>query len=374
MKDKTFRTKILILLSFITIFNGYVLGDITHWRNNKITERPMRAEIIQKIGSDKGNERFLKPRSFAIDRNGRIFILDSGNSRVQCFSKDGKFQFSFGRAGQGPGELTDRASNIKILDDGNIYVIDKMSQYRINAYSAEGKFLFFGTTKGVYYDDVVLLNKTYYLSRILLQEDFQPIDICRTLGKVDGSFGVFIDPAIGLSREVSHLPNPEPWVNMFIDSNFTNLIVDNKNEIIFSQQNPYRLIKYDSGGRVLKDTVGDVDFDTQQHCEFTVGKDGSVSVSWPSAARIFHMSLKGDNQLIVPFLDPEKDFFFIDIYDLDLNLISRHKMPYSLVDPRKKEYLNQVIIDDNNNLFCLVVSKEYPPQLVKYKLIFDTGY
>lgn len=333
----------------------------------------MRAEIIQKIGSDKGNERFLEPRSFAIDRNGRIFILDSGNSRIQCFSKEGTFQFTFGRAGQGPGELSENASNIKILDDGNIYVIENNFQNRINVYTSEGKFLYSGKTeRSTYYDDIVLLNKTYYLSRILLQEDFQPIDICRTLGKIDGSFGVFVDPGIGLSKEVSNLSNPIPWVVMFIDSNFTNLIVDKKNEIIFSQGNPYRLIKYDSEGRVLKDTVGDVDFDTYAHVKFDVSKDW-VGVTFPNAARIFHMSLKGDNQLIVPFLDPEKDFFFIDIYDLDLNLISRHKMPNSIVHSRKTDYQSQIIVDDNNNLFYLEVPKEHP-QLVKYKLIFDTGY
>lgn len=369
MNIRIFLIKLLILINSIMIFNGYGLSDVARWlNNNKIIERPMRAELIQKIGSDKENEDFFNPMSFAIDRNGRIFVLDTGNSRIQCFSKEGTFQFTFGKRGQGPGELSKNASNIKILNDGNIYVIDNY-QHRINVYTSEGKFVFSGRTS-VYYDDIVLINKTYFLSSILIKENYKPIDISRTLGKIDGSFGIFVEPAIGLVKEIGNLPNPEPWTCLYRYCNFTNLIVDKKNEIIFSQDFPYRLIKYDSEGRVLKDTVGDVGFDTFGHVNFTVKKDG-VSVSSPKLARILNMSSKGDDLLIVPFLNPEKDFFFIDIYDLDLHLISRYKMPNSIVNDKKNEYLGQIIIDDYNNLYGLVISQENPPQLVKYKLFFD---
>ncbi len=107
----------------------------------------MKAELIWRIGSDEKNEDFYKPKSFAVDSQGRFFILDSGNSRVQCFSPEGKFLFSFGRAGQGPGELSKEAEKIRILEDGNIYIIDNR-QRRINIYNMNGKFLFSRKTEG----------------------------------------------------------------------------------------------------------------------------------------------------------------------------------------------------------------------------------
>jgi hypothetical protein len=350
------------------IFSGYDLSNIAHWpNNNKIIERPMRAELIQKIGSDKENEDFFNPESFAVDRNGRIFILDTGNSRIQCFSKEGKFQFSFGRRGQGPGELSNQASNIKILNDGNIYVIDNRPR-RINVYNLEGKYQH-SIKIPRYYDDIVLLNKTYYLCGILLHNNFKPIDFTRTLDKIEGSFGVFIEPAVGLVKRVDKLPFPAPWYCLYMGATYTNLIVTPKNELIYSQGNPYRLIKYDFEGRVLKDIVGNVGLDTSARVEFIVEKE-TVGVLFPNQARVFHMSIKGDDQLIVPFLNQERDLLFIDIYDLDLNFISRHKMP-NIVNYKIKDRFRNIIIDDNNNLFGLVTSQENPAQLVKYKLVFD---
>ena len=355
----------------LVIFCRYALAEtptILSPFDTKILERPIRAELVLKIGSDKTNEDFYKLCSFTIDKKGQIYILDAGNSRIQCFSKEGKFLFGFGRQGQGPGELSNDTSKIKILSDGNIYVIDNL-QRRINVYNLDGKFLFSGKTS-VYYNDIELLNNTYYLSSILLEENYKPIHISRKLGKIDGEFGILVEPAVGLLQQINRLRFPQPWRISFSRYNFTNIIVTNKNEIIFSQDHPYRLIKYDAKGQVLKDIMGDVDFDTYAHVKLTVEKDG-VSVSSTKPARILDVSIKNDNLVVVPYLDLEKNFFYIDIFDLDLNLISRYKMPNIIVDARKEEYIDQALIDNDNNLYATVISQENYPQLVKYKLIFD---
>jgi hypothetical protein len=360
-----------VILIILAIFCGYAFAEEPHIKSlhyTKILEKPIRAELVLKIGSDKANEAFYKLRSFTVDKNGQIYILDSGNSRIQCFSKEGKFLFGFGRQGQGPGELSNDASKIKILSDGNIYVIDNLRR-RINVYNLQGEFLFSGKTS-VYYNDIVLLNNAYYLSSIILEENYKPIHISRKLGKIDGAFGIFVEPAVNLLRQIGRLPLPQPWRYLYSDSNFTKLVVTNKNEIIFSQDFPYRLIKYDAKGQVLKDIMGDVDFDTYGRVKFTVIKD-SVSVSSPSLARILDVSIKNDNLVVVPYLNPEKNFFYIDIYDLDLNLILRHKMSNMIADAKKGEHLGQVLIDNDNNLYSTVISRESYPLLVKYKLIFD---
>ncbi|MBN2519458.1 MAG: 6-bladed beta-propeller [Bacteroidales bacterium] len=368
MNKRPISINLLLILNLIIIFSGYVLGDNFCGSGDKIIEKPMKAELVQKIGSDKKNEDFFNPESFAIDDIGRIYILDTGNSRIQCFSNEGTFLLSFGKRGQGPGELSNQASKIKILEDKNIYIIDNY-QRRINIYDLEGQFQY---SKKIprYYDDIVLVNETYYLSGILLKDNFKPIDFSRTLEKIDGSFGIFIEPAVDIVKEVNKLPTPEPWRNIYMGCNWTNLIVSKKNEIIYSQENPYHLVKYDLKGQVLEETHGDANFNTYAHIKFIVHKD-SISVSGTNQAKISHLSIKGDNQLIVPFFNPDKDLFFMDYYDFDLNLISRYKMQNSIVDYKKNDFFKTIIVDDDNYLYGLVISQHNPAHLVKYKLFFD---
>lgn len=374
---------------FITlaVFCGYALAEAPHIKpslDTKILEKPLRAELVLKIGSNKENEDFYKLRSFTVEKDGNIYILDAGNSRIQCFSKEGKFLFSFGRKGQGPGELSNNASKIKILSDGNIYVIDNYPR-RINVYNLKGEFLFSGKTKfkfsdktsssPAYFNDIVLLNNVYYLSSLFLEENHKPIHISHKLGEIDGSFGIFVEPAVDQLKRINRLPLPYPWRMYYADGGSSKLVLTNKNEIIYSQVFPYRLIKYDAKGQVLKDIMGDVDFDTHHHVEYFREKGwvGVRSYPNPPTGIVLDVSINRDNQVVVPFSNPDRDFFYIDIYDLDLNLLSRYKMPNIITDGKKGEYISagDVLIDNDDNLYAVVLSKESFPQLVKYKLIFE---
>jgi hypothetical protein len=336
--------------------------------DNQIIEKSIGAELVFKIGSDKANEEFYGAFAFAVGKDGQIYILDSGNSRIQCFSKEGRFLFGFGRRGQGPGELSDFAGTIKILSDGNIYVIDNL-QRRINVYSPEGKFLYFAKTSARY-NDIVLLNGTYYLSNIILEENHKPLHVSRSLGKIDADFGIFVEPSVGILKQISQIPMPEPWRYYYGTGDFIKVVVTNRGDLIFSQGYPYRLIKYDAKGHVLKDIMGDVDFDTYHRAKFSVSKS-SVGLTSPlgGAPILLGLSLKNDTQVVVAYCNPERNYFYFDIYDLDLNLISRHKLLNNIADFSKGNYARQIIIDDDH-LYAMVINKEDYPQLAKYKLFF----
>ena len=99
-------------------------------------------ELVRKLGgieeSDE-NRAFHKPSDFALDRNGNLYVVDSGNFRIQKFDPDGSFLDSFGEKGQGPGEFQ-MMGGIAVDNSGLLYVSDLNTRY-IKVLSPEGEEL-----------------------------------------------------------------------------------------------------------------------------------------------------------------------------------------------------------------------------------------
>jgi DNA-binding beta-propeller fold protein YncE len=90
----------------------------------------------------KGNDglHFFGPADVAVDADGSFYVADGyGNSRVAKFSPEGKFLFDWGRKGDGPGEF-DLVHNVLIGSDGRIYVADR-SNSRIQIFQRDGTFI-----------------------------------------------------------------------------------------------------------------------------------------------------------------------------------------------------------------------------------------
>jgi sugar lactone lactonase YvrE len=79
---------------------------------------------------------FFGPRGVAVT-NERIFVTDTGNERVQVFSRDGTFLTAFGGFGSGPGQLIE-PTGIVIGPDGNVWVADS-GNARIQVFTIEGE-------------------------------------------------------------------------------------------------------------------------------------------------------------------------------------------------------------------------------------------
>ncbi len=60
--------------------------------------------IIEGAPDKKGA--FLNPAGITIDKNGKIFVVDSLNARVQVFTKEGAYIKKIGRAGSSEGDLS----------------------------------------------------------------------------------------------------------------------------------------------------------------------------------------------------------------------------------------------------------------------------
>lgn len=100
-----------------------------------VSLQPVR--VLGDVDSDDEAIAFHMPSDLALDAQGRLYILDTGNHRVQVFGADGKFIKTIGRQGQGPGEFF-MPNAIDFDAQGNLYVCESQAA-RIQAIGPDGK-------------------------------------------------------------------------------------------------------------------------------------------------------------------------------------------------------------------------------------------
>jgi len=89
------------------------------------------------IGNDEDpNYQFYRVAGIALDSHSNLYVLDSGNNRVQKFGDEGNYLMTIGREGQGPGEFT-RISSVFIDDEDSAYISD---QRRIQIFNSAGEY------------------------------------------------------------------------------------------------------------------------------------------------------------------------------------------------------------------------------------------
>lgn len=79
---------------------------------------------------------FVRPRAAALDRNGRLYIVDF-TARIQAYDLDGKY---LGITWQTPDYRNGRPSGLGIDRDGNVLVCDS-HYHSVKIYSPEGQLL-----------------------------------------------------------------------------------------------------------------------------------------------------------------------------------------------------------------------------------------
>jgi DNA-binding beta-propeller fold protein YncE len=92
---------------------------------------------VGRNGEEQGMFHF--PTNIFVLRDGRIFVTDTLNFRIQIFNPDWEFLNSFGKAGNGPGYFS-KPKGVAVDSDGNIYVVDALFD-NVQIFSAEGNLL-----------------------------------------------------------------------------------------------------------------------------------------------------------------------------------------------------------------------------------------
>lgn len=93
---------------------------------------------IGKPGSAAGE--LFHPTNICI-LNGRLYVSDTTNFRIQIFSLEGEFIATFGRSGDRPGEFS-RTKGIAVDNNGRIYVVDAAVE-NVQVFNEEFRLLLF---------------------------------------------------------------------------------------------------------------------------------------------------------------------------------------------------------------------------------------
>ena len=87
-----------------------------------------------------GQDTFDGPADVAVAPNGDIFVVDGhGNNRVVKFNKDGEFLMSWGEAGTGPGQFNEPHC-LAFDSQGRLFVGDRVNE-RIQVFDQNGRYL-----------------------------------------------------------------------------------------------------------------------------------------------------------------------------------------------------------------------------------------
>ena len=132
-------------------------------RGHQVIKFSPTGEVLLTLGTGgvegDGPYSFTSPSDVAVADNGDVFIADghgnAGNNRVVKYTNDGEYIMSWGQTGYGPGEF--RALHAIDIDaDGRVYVGDR-SNSRIQIFDQQGNHITtwtqFGRPSGIAFDD-----------------------------------------------------------------------------------------------------------------------------------------------------------------------------------------------------------------------------
>jgi hypothetical protein len=123
-------------------------GQAKDGKGNQVLKLSRDGKVLMTLGkageSGKGLDVFDQPTSVAIASNGDIFVSEGhaptfGNSRIMKFDKNGKFIQTFGHLGSGNGEF--KGPHVLAFDSqGRLFVADR-SNSRVDIFDQKGRSL-----------------------------------------------------------------------------------------------------------------------------------------------------------------------------------------------------------------------------------------
>ncbi len=118
----------------------WVVDNDTHQVLKMDSSGRVRMVMGRKGQSGEGPDLFNRPTDVAFAADGSFYVTDGyGNSRVAKFAADGTFITAWGTKGNAPGQF-DLPHSVVVGPDGRVYVGDR-ENYRLQVFDPHGKFI-----------------------------------------------------------------------------------------------------------------------------------------------------------------------------------------------------------------------------------------
>ena len=290
----------------------------------------MEVAILEKeltIGAVEGASEtiFAEVSGVAVSEDGRIYVLDATECRIQVFDSQGNFLSSIGRKGQGPGEMQNPRS-IQVTPQSEIMVRDLQGD-RILFYTLEGEFL-----------RDVLTVQWGNLSKPLIDSQGGIIADYSIPGQVFRRELSKFDPRLDTLFTIHNLELFElPVMKAFFPEFFWQVTKDDW--IIWGFSTRYELQILDTEGRLLKKIVKEFrpvaisDEDKQERMNFLFGGvtvPGGIKLEWPEHHWPFgDLSLDEGGRLFLQTFEktPDGKSYLYDVFDPEGKFIAKIPLP-----------------------------------------------
>jgi len=131
MADEIFPTDIAVKNGKVYVCNPY-----------QVVVFDTNGKFIRDFGMPgSGDGQFDRPNGIDVGKDGTIYVADSNNLRLQAFTPEGKFKWTFGKKvgmNNNDGREFGLPRNISVGPDGNIYIADAF-HFNIKVITPEGK-------------------------------------------------------------------------------------------------------------------------------------------------------------------------------------------------------------------------------------------
>jgi hypothetical protein len=181
---------------------------------------------------------FGKIRTVAVGDDGRVYVLDGQDRRVEVFDSTGRYLKTFGRRGQGPGELSSASSMSIIRKNSEIMVLDTSSR-RLSFFDLEGAFLRQISMKDVW----GLRARADSRGRIYIEEGIlDPKDPRYALKK--------FTPDLSFVGEIARFPAPTPTeVNPLAP--LSSWVIDDDDRLVYGYPETYQIRVFGPADKVV---------------------------------------------------------------------------------------------------------------------------
>ncbi len=287
-------------------------------------EKKISLEFVRQIGGveeEREDYQFYVPFSIEIDKNENIYVLDIGNSRILKYDKNWSFITSFGKKGQGLGEL-EGPYKMSLGSDGNLYVFQSNNVIVFSDEGIELKRILHGGK------NLSITSDLYFLSP-MSPKQHQHFDTLSERGLI-----WLYDQEINLTKNFGRMRNYQQF-SKNVQGNKFDMVIDDDDNIYVNFRSLNRIEKYDINGNHLFTATRTISYEKEWTDFRSKLFEQEVIVKVPTTLSI-NIQIDNNNRLWIRTAKrqiPEIDFFMskenieFEVFDINGILLTRIPIP-----------------------------------------------